>query len=407
MGHLRARGWWWRPGTSSAGAVAVADINGDTKPDLVATSYSSSSALVALGRGDGTFEAPIYFGLTDSSFLRGTDLDGDGKADLAVFVPYRKSTFFLQRGTGVMGAQQAGVIIPSMPNSAISTGMGVLILSSRLCARRSTGRTTTSSRTIWFLAGRGGGLFGQPVKVATQSYPISAGTGLPLLATADFTGASKLGFVFANNATRTLQIFSGNGDGSFAPVAQTSPVAANALISADFDGDGIDDVAVAASGTGQNPGTVTVLFGGRGGKYPDPKSFPTCSAPRVLLKGDFNGDSKPDLAAICGSQITLLINAGGGDFRAALAVTPVSGLTAASVADFDGDGNDDLAVSYGLNSAWGGGAILRGKSDGTFQTAVGLDLPADPIALLAQKWDDDGKPDLAVLSGLDATVRRS
>ena len=385
-------------------AVAVADINGDTKPDLVATSYSSSSALVALGRGDGTFEAPIYFGLTDSSFLRGTDLDGDGKADLAVFVPYRKSTFFLQRGTGVMGAASwSDYPVDAQFGDFNRDGRPDMIVATvRVPSAR---QNDDLGATIWFLAGRGGGLFGQPVKVATPRYLVSTGTGPPLLATADFTGASKLGFVFANNATRTLQIFSGNGDGSFAPVAQTSPVAANALISADFDGDGIDDVAVASSGTGQNPGTVTVLFGGRGGKYPDPKSFPTCSAPRVLLKGDFNGDSKPDLAAICGSQVTPLINSGGGAFRASPGVTLVVEIAAASAEDFDGDGNDDLAVSYGLNSAWGGGAILRGKSDGTFQSAVGLDLPADPIALLAQKWDDDGKPDLAVLSGLDTTVR--
>jgi len=397
-------------------AVAVADFNGDTKPDLVATSYSSSSALVALGRGDGAFEAPIYFGLTYSSFLRSTDLDGDGKTDLAVFVPYRKSTFFLRRGTGLMGAAGWGDYpVDAQFGDFNRDGLPDLIVTT---VRALGGRQNVDlGATIWYLAGRGGGLFGQPLKVATPSYLVSTGAGPPLLATADFTGASKLGFVFANNATKTLQVFSGNGDGSFAQVAQASPIAANALVSADFDRDGTDDVAVASNGTGQNPDTVTVVFGGRGGKYPDPKSFATCNAPRFLLQGDFNGDSKPDLAAICGSpatvdqvavyssQITVLINAGGGAFRAAPGVTSVSGLTAVSVADFDGDGNDDLAISYWLNSAWGGGAILRGKSDGTFQPAVGLDLPADPIALLAQRWDDDGKPDLAVLSGLDATVR--
>src|SRR6266699_280774 len=65
--------------------VAVGDFNGDGKPDLVAPNYGSNSISVLLGNGDGTFQAAQNY-LVDSApvFLAVGDLNGDGKPDLAV-----------------------------------------------------------------------------------------------------------------------------------------------------------------------------------------------------------------------------------------------------------------------------------------------------------------------------------
>src|SRR6266581_3585263 len=71
-------------GNGPAG-VAVADLNGDGKPDLVVPNFDSNSISVLLGNGDGTFQAAQNY-LVDSApvFVAVGDLNGDGKPDLAV-----------------------------------------------------------------------------------------------------------------------------------------------------------------------------------------------------------------------------------------------------------------------------------------------------------------------------------
>src|SRR6266699_195254 len=71
-------------GNGPAG-VAVADLNGDGKPDLVVANFDDNTLSVLLGNGDGTFQAAQNY-LVDSApvFVAVGDLNGDGKPDLAV-----------------------------------------------------------------------------------------------------------------------------------------------------------------------------------------------------------------------------------------------------------------------------------------------------------------------------------
>jgi len=67
-------------------SLAVADVNGDGKPDLVVTNDSNSSVNVLLGKGDGTFQAPAIYALGSVGItsVAVADVDGDGKPDLVV-----------------------------------------------------------------------------------------------------------------------------------------------------------------------------------------------------------------------------------------------------------------------------------------------------------------------------------
>ncbi|HTZ98378.1 MAG TPA: choice-of-anchor tandem repeat GloVer-containing protein [Terriglobales bacterium] len=73
-------------GGQTAYSVAIADVNGDGKPDLVAANYGSSSVGVLLGNGDGTFQAAVSYGSGAQSdvYVAVSDLNGDGKPDIAV-----------------------------------------------------------------------------------------------------------------------------------------------------------------------------------------------------------------------------------------------------------------------------------------------------------------------------------
>src|SRR5438034_1410164 len=66
-------------------SVAIGDVNGDGRPDLVAANYYSNDVSVLLGNGDGTFQPALSFdaGNHPSSVAVG-DFNGDGRPDLAV-----------------------------------------------------------------------------------------------------------------------------------------------------------------------------------------------------------------------------------------------------------------------------------------------------------------------------------
>jgi hypothetical protein len=66
-----------------------------------------------------------------------------------------------------------------------------------------------------------------------------------------------------------------------------------------------------------------------------------------------------------------------------------------AVADFNGDGNLDLAVAGGGFSA-GSVSILLGKGDGTFQPVMSFAAGLNPSSLAAADFNGDGTPDLAI-----------
>ena len=77
----------YRTGGTQADALAVADVNGDGQSDLVVTDFSSSNNVgVLLGNGNGTFKKAVSF-FSGGSFpvsVAVADVNGDGKTDLVV-----------------------------------------------------------------------------------------------------------------------------------------------------------------------------------------------------------------------------------------------------------------------------------------------------------------------------------
>ncbi len=134
-------------------------------------------------------------------------------------------------------------------------------------------------------------------------------------------------------------------------------------------------------------------------------TYPTGINPGGVTAADLNGDGRPDLviANLGSNSLTILLNDGMGGFTAAAPLS-LGALAPQSVlaADLNGDHKIDLvvisapAIPSTQGPGFSGPVVLLGNGDGTFQ-------PPLPVAGCAQVTDaqladlnGDGIPDLAV-----------
>jgi hypothetical protein len=172
-----------------------------------------------------------------------------------------------------------------------------------------------------------------------------------------------------------------------------------AVVAGLFDGGTIPDLAV----LNRNDDRVDILRGdGLGGVYnPDPaRSLTTGRDPVAIVTGDFNGDGIPDLAVLNGGSgdISVFLGDGHGGFTEQLS-PDINGLparlsagespTGLTVADLNGDGKADLLVSNGEGDV----LVLLGNGDGTFRPYQRLD---QHVALAVADVNHDGKPEFVL-----------
>jgi hypothetical protein len=366
-----------------ASSAAVADVNGDGKPDLLVANQCASSCSgsnpedgavsVLLGNGDGTFQTAVtydsggYFGYS----VAVADVNGDGKPDLL-----------------------ATIQCSSIPCSSDSR-IGVLL-------------------------GNGDGTFQTAVTYDSGGYVAES------VVVRDVNGDGKPDLVVAiqcvgyGNCANGggVGVLLGNGDGTFqTAVTYDSGGMAESVAVADVNGDGKPDLVVAnycASGCqdGMNS-TVGVLLGNGDGTFqPIVIVYSGGYASPSVAVADVNGDGKPDIVVSvqCTSDCTIdpegmvsvLLGNGDGTFQTAVPYDS-GGIYAYSVAvaDVNGDGKLDLVVANGCAnsncSSNGTVGVLLGNGDGTFQTAVPYDSGGwEPLSVVVADLNGDGEPDIVL-----------
>jgi len=171
------------------------------------------------------------------------------------------------------------------------------------------------------------------------------------------------------------------------------------IVTADFNGDGNADLAVANAGSGN----VTVFLGDGKGGFSPAGTFPAGSNPSALAVGDLNGDGKADLVVANKGEdtVTVLIGDGTGNFtQPSTNISAGSGPASLAIADFNGDGALDIAVAdSGSNTV----TLLLGDGTGAMVSDAVFQVGSAPSSVVAADFDGDGKPDLAVAS-LDGTI---
>jgi VCBS repeat protein/putative Ig domain-containing protein/List-Bact-rpt repeat protein/FG-GAP repeat protein len=138
--------------------------------------------------------------------------------------------------------------------------------------------------------------------------------------------------------------------------------------------------------------TQTVSFSGT--------NFSAGTAPRSAALADFNGDGNLDMAVANNGSgtVSIRLGTGSGSFGAATSLTVGTAPNSVVAGDFDGDGKLDLAVANFGDFSPGSGSvsILLGNGAGTFGAATDFAIGSHPFRLAAGDFDGDGNLDIAM-----------
>jgi len=164
------------------------------------------------------------------------------------------------------------------------------------------------------------------------------------------------------------------------------------MVTADFNGDGILDLAVLDIYGGAPAVRVYLGSTGTAGFNTNPVSTITQVGAVSFTAADFNGDGKPDLAIAFGTDyanaVSILLGNGDGTFTSGAGFTLNFPNGPIVTADFNEDGKLDLAT---------GAAVVLGNGDGTFQTPIYFEGDASQEILATGDFNGDGRPDLVTL----------
>ena len=321
--------------------LAAVDLNRDGKLDLVRTLPLLNEISVELGMGGGTFAPPVYYPTPSGgpNDLMVRDFNGDGNLDVAVNC----------MGVVAVLLGTSGGILKPYKTSAIDTGVGTFGIAAGDFNRDGKLDLVVGYQTgnvVTVLLGKCDGTFNPPID-------LTAGDQAAAVAVADLNGDGNLDIVAANFgqfAGNTVSVMLGNGNGTFQQQQQyTTASGALGVIAADFDGDGIPDLAVdCACGNGGcgYPGDVSILIGNGNGTFQGRTDYDVYGFPYTVSSGDYNGDGNLDLlvTSLDFSQVSVLLGDGHGGFALANAFYTGPSPVGIAPGDFDGNGLLDTVI---------------------------------------------------------------
>ncbi len=327
-------------------SLAIADLNGDGRRDLVTANSRSATVSVLLKKSDGTFEGKIDYpvGSYPTSAAIG-DLNGDGRPDIAV----------------------------------------------------------ANSGNVSVLLNAGNGTF-----MPKADYP--GGPGTLSVATGDLDGDGKPDLAIANTAGVSVLLNLGNGTfGPKKDYLVTGSYLSTFVTIGDLNGDGKADIAATANypTPEKDPiGFVSLLLNTGNGTFGETVTLVAMEPTTAVAIGDFNKDGKPDVASVGSrrssqvnwhdSSLTIFMKENGTFRRTETYALGGQPSYSVAIGDLNGDTWPDIAT--GGTGPYSYASAFYNKRDGTFGGGGGVSVGAANASVVIDDITGDGRPDLAVAS---------
>jgi len=355
---LLKRQIWIRPYPK---ALAIGDFNRDGRKDLAVLNSRPATVSILLGLGNGNFGLRRAFPVPKgANAIAVANLNGGDKQDLIAGVGHSWTSDGLRPGTvSVLLGRGDGTFKASRTYGlgyVEDTLTGVVLAIADLNGDRKPDIVTAEGHKLIILFGRGDGRL-RPAR----AYPVDAASGRGIISLAlgrlngDLTPEAIVGSEWsANEPTGDLSVMLGNGRGGFgaARTEDTRFLLPCGLAVADLNHDGKRDLLVAYNReadveTDEYP-AVTVSLGRGDGTFSQAAGYDFGSEGAGALKlADFNGDGNLDLLLTFVPGIHLLLGNGDGSFQPANVLDTTRrphGVWVVAVADFNNDGRPDFVV---------------------------------------------------------------
>ncbi len=421
----------WPGGSAQMADLRIADVNNDTKQDIVVPYQNGGASVVTvmLGNGAGAFGAPstyttggnpwnlviddlnndgnqdllmssgtnalyAHYGNGTGSFstysnvpvqtagwdLTTADFNNDGKKDIATAHSYSNS-ISISLGNG------AGGFTTTTISNFVDTPFGVT--AADMDADGKTDLVVMCDGSINYMKGNGNGTFSyKPFVVIDMNSNLSGSIG-----TADLNLDGKPD-VFACNAAMQNRVFAvlNKGGNLFGmpDIKFPSVSSGGGLVVEDLNADGKQDLISSAINA------IDVAMGTGSGNFAAASTYTSGATGQIvdILYADFNNDGKKDIVAVNAypHSIAFMAGNGAGVFTASGTVTLSVPPYDAKVGDFNNDGNKDLALSnYNANTI----TIYSGNGTGTFALATTLATLVNPAETTIGDYNNDGNADIA------------
>jgi hypothetical protein len=325
--------------TGLAYSLAVADFNNDGNLDIVVANenLNPSTVSVYLGNGDGTFRSPIDSNTTNyNEFVAVGDFNGDGKMDIVVVEnPY--ISVLLGNGDGSFQSPSDNDSFVGAQNVAVGDfnndhKLDVVVVG-----------FFGGSQGIGVLLGNGDGTLQSSVTTPLTYVPATVSVG-------DFDADGNLDAAVADKFSG-VTVLLGDGTGGFGPqtLYGTTSFSGGPLIVSDLNLDGKIDLAIQSATANNQVGGIDVFWGNGDGTFQPAPDFFGSGLTGLPVLGDFNNDHLPDIVLANELSAITVLNSGVASFSSSapmyFGVRLIGTQSPSQAVKLTNDGSKTLSIS--------------------------------------------------------------
>ena len=314
------------PAVGRPHAIALGDLSGDGLPEVITANGGDGSISVLHNRGDGTVEFAERYEPGNGHTLSVTagDIDLDGHIDVvATNRDQSVLRILLNDGEGRLGAP--------IDYDAPLNPLQVLLRDFDGDGAPEVVTANQSGRSPSVFWNAGNGSFPRRLDLSGRGFSVAVG---------DFDGEGSLDIVTVNRNAVSLSVFLNHGDNTFAQAVRFPLLLPPLFVAgADFDSDGLADVALA------NERSISVRINQGGGQFLRSARYNLNASPYSLIASDLNGDRFPDIVTANETEgtVSVVLGTGDGAFQQSFEAEVGSGVRHVIAGDLDLDGDLDLA----------------------------------------------------------------